>query len=245
MLKQHRQLSMSVQRTTENNEKVEIRTSKTYQSFVAAVGGHHELSFIEKDMKNYIIREVQNISELEDAKKFGKYLLRMKEKNHNFFFTLELEAPCVVWRCYFIRYHLNTNSLSRSPLLGRDEKHTKEREYACFFLTSLLQATAHLSNLSNTVWGSWPSRPSPSYLSGCSAVARKVESAIQQMVMYGLHNFVPLKGFRKAEKIKNSCMRGRCLHRVGFPDDDVVRIVTARLDIIVGYANVELLRNHK
>ncbi|RYR28018.1 hypothetical protein Ahy_B01g052118 [Arachis hypogaea] len=32
-----------------------------------------------------------DVSEQEDAKEFGKYLLRMKEKNQNFFFVLELE----------------------------------------------------------------------------------------------------------------------------------------------------------
>ncbi|RYR11798.1 hypothetical protein Ahy_B04g069315 [Arachis hypogaea] len=82
---------MSVHRTIENNEEVGIRPSKTYQSFVAATGGHSELNFIEKDVRNYITREVRNILELEDAKEFGKYLLRMKEKNQNFFFELELK----------------------------------------------------------------------------------------------------------------------------------------------------------
>ncbi|RYR01173.1 hypothetical protein Ahy_B06g080033 [Arachis hypogaea] len=85
MLKQLRELSMSVHRTIENNEEAGIRPSKTYQSFVAAVGGHRELNFIEKNVRNYITREVRNVSEQEDAKEFGKNLLRMKEKNQNFF----------------------------------------------------------------------------------------------------------------------------------------------------------------
>ncbi|RYR76939.1 hypothetical protein Ahy_A01g001440 isoform E [Arachis hypogaea] len=66
MLKQYRELSMSIRR-------------------------HRELNFIEKDVRNYITREVRNVSEQEDAKEFGKYFLRMKEKNPNFFFELELE----------------------------------------------------------------------------------------------------------------------------------------------------------
>ncbi|RYR50969.1 hypothetical protein Ahy_A06g026030 [Arachis hypogaea] len=57
MLKQHRELSMFVCRTIENNEEAGIRPSKTYQSFVAAAGGHRELNFIEKDVRNYITRE--------------------------------------------------------------------------------------------------------------------------------------------------------------------------------------------
>ncbi|RYR59025.1 hypothetical protein Ahy_A05g024875 isoform B [Arachis hypogaea] len=91
MLKQHRELSMSVHRTIENNEEVGIGPSKTYQLFVAAAGGHHELNFIEKDVRHFIMREVRNVSELDDAKKFKKYLVRMKGKKQNFFFKLELE----------------------------------------------------------------------------------------------------------------------------------------------------------
>ncbi|RYR40353.1 hypothetical protein Ahy_A09g046097 [Arachis hypogaea] len=91
MFKQHMELSMSVHRTIENNEEASIRPSKTFQSFVAAIGGHHELIFIEKDVRNYITREVRSVLEQEDAKEFGKYLLIMKENNHNFFFELELE----------------------------------------------------------------------------------------------------------------------------------------------------------
>ncbi|XP_072077407.1 protein FAR1-RELATED SEQUENCE 5-like [Arachis hypogaea] len=91
MLKQHRKLSMSVRRRIENNEEAGIRPSKTFQSFVAAAGGHHELNFIKKGVRNYITREVRDVSEQEYAKEFGKYLLRMKEKNQNFFFELELE----------------------------------------------------------------------------------------------------------------------------------------------------------
>ncbi|XP_057760126.1 uncharacterized protein LOC130980464 [Arachis stenosperma] len=55
----HRELSMSIRRTIENNEEAGIRLSKTYQSFVAAARGHRELNFIEKDVRNYITREVR------------------------------------------------------------------------------------------------------------------------------------------------------------------------------------------
>ncbi|RYQ83941.1 hypothetical protein Ahy_B10g102817 [Arachis hypogaea] len=50
MLKQHRELSMSIRRTIENNEEAGIRPSKTYQSFVAAAGGHH----IEQEMSQVV-----------------------------------------------------------------------------------------------------------------------------------------------------------------------------------------------
>ncbi|RYR28011.1 hypothetical protein Ahy_B01g052106 [Arachis hypogaea] len=92
MLKQYREFSMFVHRTIETHEEAGIRPSKTYQSFVAAAGSHRELGLIEKDVRNYITREVRNIFEEDDAKEFGKYLVRMKEKNQNFFFELNLEG---------------------------------------------------------------------------------------------------------------------------------------------------------
>ncbi|XP_015970533.1 protein FAR1-RELATED SEQUENCE 5-like [Arachis duranensis] len=92
ILKQHRELSMFVLCTIETNKEAGIKPRNTYQSFVAAAGSHWELSFIEKDVRNYITREVRNVSEQDDAKEFEKYLLRMKEKNQNFFFELNLEG---------------------------------------------------------------------------------------------------------------------------------------------------------
>ncbi|RYR75442.1 hypothetical protein Ahy_A02g010091 [Arachis hypogaea] len=48
---------MFVRCTIENNDEAGIRPIKTYQSFVATIGGHRELSFIEKDVRNYITRK--------------------------------------------------------------------------------------------------------------------------------------------------------------------------------------------
>ncbi|RYR79938.1 hypothetical protein Ahy_A01g004732 [Arachis hypogaea] len=116
-LKQHRQLSMFVRRTIENSDEAGIRLSKTYQSFVATA----------RDVRIYITREVHNVSELDDDKEFGKYLLRMKEKNHKFFSNLNLrlitqskllfgftqEAGCFIWifMCIVAQITLRTLTL--------------------------------------------------------------------------------------------------------------------------------------
>ncbi|RYR34624.1 hypothetical protein Ahy_A10g049587 isoform A [Arachis hypogaea] len=103
MLKQHRKLSMSIRRTIENNKEAGIRPSKTYQSFVAAAGGHRELNFIEKDVRNYITREVRNVSEEEDAKEFGKYLYNLipsKLNGYKGHADIEQEMSQVVWNSH-------------------------------------------------------------------------------------------------------------------------------------------------
>ncbi|RYR29193.1 hypothetical protein Ahy_B01g053534 [Arachis hypogaea] len=80
ILKQHREVSMFVRCTIETNEEARTRSSKTYQLFVVATGSHHELSFIEKDVRNYITREVMNVSEQDDAKEFGKRIRQKLER---------------------------------------------------------------------------------------------------------------------------------------------------------------------
>ncbi|RYR29638.1 hypothetical protein Ahy_B01g054085 [Arachis hypogaea] len=86
------ELSMFVRHTIETHEEARIRPSKTYQSFVTAAGIHRELDFIEKDVRNYIIRKVRNISEEDDAKKFGMYLQAEREFDVTDFHTV---IPCV------------------------------------------------------------------------------------------------------------------------------------------------------
>ncbi|RYR48343.1 hypothetical protein Ahy_A07g034368 [Arachis hypogaea] len=80
MLKQHRELRSWNQ--TEQNLPI-IHSSS---------GQSSGTKFIEKDVRNYITREVRNVSKQDDSKEFRKYLLRMKEKNQNFFFELNLEG---------------------------------------------------------------------------------------------------------------------------------------------------------
>ncbi|XP_016168021.1 protein FAR-RED IMPAIRED RESPONSE 1-like [Arachis ipaensis] len=144
------ELSMFVRRTIETNEEAGIRPRKTYQSFVAAAGSHRELSFIEKDVRNYITREVRNVSEKDDAEKFGKYLLRMKEKNHNFFFELNLEGD------HSIRHALWADARSRA---------------ACEYFGDVISFdTTYNTNRYNMVFGSFVSvnHHGQSTLLGCA-----------------------------------------------------------------------------
>ncbi|MED6151036.1 hypothetical protein PIB30_078432, partial [Stylosanthes scabra] len=54
-------LSMQVHCIIENNDHSGIRPNQTYKSLVTAAGGHNELGFIEKDVRNYITREIRNV----------------------------------------------------------------------------------------------------------------------------------------------------------------------------------------
>ncbi|RYR14844.1 hypothetical protein Ahy_B04g071547 isoform A [Arachis hypogaea] len=150
---------MSVQRTIDNNEKAKIR----------ATGGYRELSFIKEDVRNYITREVQNVSKLDmmleitsgfevivsllgltDIVNFTVWIFM--------YFAYAIEASnCMSFSVFsdffraFRKSSFMDSSLSQSPLLGRHEKHTKESMHAFFnkFITcnrSLIQFVKQYDN---------------------------------------------------------------------------------------------------
>ncbi|RYR49995.1 hypothetical protein Ahy_A07g036538 [Arachis hypogaea] len=100
MLKQHTELNMFIRCTIENNEEAGIRPSKTFQSFVAAAGGHRELNFIENNVRNYITREVRNI-----PSKLNGY------KGHA---EIEQEMSQVVWNSHNNKWLSGIRSTQRS-----------------------------------------------------------------------------------------------------------------------------------
>ncbi|RYR16021.1 hypothetical protein Ahy_B04g073009 [Arachis hypogaea] len=147
MLKQHREFNMFVRRTIETNEEAGIRPSKTYQSFVAAAGSHRELSFIEKDVRNYITREVRNISEQDDAKGFGKYLLRMKEKNQNFFFELNLEGDHCIKHAFWADARSRAACEYFGDMVSFDTTYNTNRNWNDFITKCGLEGNKWLSEL--------------------------------------------------------------------------------------------------
>ncbi|KAL1330790.1 hypothetical protein AAHE18_12G135500 [Arachis hypogaea] len=95
MLKQHRKLSMSIRRTIENNEEAGIRPSKTYQSFFAAVGGHCELNFIKKDVRNYITREVCECFGTRRCKGIREIFIKNEREESEFLFRARTRGRSV------------------------------------------------------------------------------------------------------------------------------------------------------
>ncbi|RYR39983.1 hypothetical protein Ahy_A09g045630 [Arachis hypogaea] len=146
MLKQHRKLSMSVRRTIENNKEAGIRPNKTYQSFIAAVGGHCELNFIEKDVRNYITREVRNACMPTIIHRWCIWYITKKipsklngYKGHA---EIEQEMSQVVWNSYSKdSFDRNWNDfLLKYDLVGNKWRSERESDVADFY-TVILCAT--------------------------------------------------------------------------------------------------------
>ncbi|WJX50861.1 hypothetical protein P8452_37109 [Trifolium repens] len=55
--KTNKNINMHVQRTIQINDDAGVRTNKTFQSLVTDVGGHENITFCERDVRNYINKE--------------------------------------------------------------------------------------------------------------------------------------------------------------------------------------------
>ncbi|VVA40335.1 PREDICTED: FAR1-RELATED SEQUENCE, partial [Prunus dulcis] len=84
-------ISSYMKRKIEVNDRTGIRVNKNYNSMVVEAGGHENMSFMEKDCRNYI-NEVKRLQLREgDATAIQKYFLKMQAQNANFFYTIDLD----------------------------------------------------------------------------------------------------------------------------------------------------------
>ncbi|XP_020963732.1 protein FAR-RED IMPAIRED RESPONSE 1-like [Arachis ipaensis] len=91
MFSANRQLSMHVKDLIQQNDQAGIRPSKMYQALANAAGGPANLTFTEKDVRNYISRHLRISGDKTDPKELLKHFSRMKELNPNFFFEIDVD----------------------------------------------------------------------------------------------------------------------------------------------------------
>ncbi|XP_062147753.1 uncharacterized protein LOC133856714 [Alnus glutinosa] len=87
----HKKLDARVKRRLEVMDKAGVRPSKNYKAFAIEAGGYKNLSFGEKDCRNYINKVRNELLGEGDAEAFLKYLMRMQEKNDRFFYVIDLD----------------------------------------------------------------------------------------------------------------------------------------------------------
>jgi hypothetical protein len=73
------------------HDKAGIRVNKNFNSFVVEAGGHENLSFTEKDARNYI-NKVRRLQLGEgDANAMHNYFMKMQSNNSDFFYMMDLD----------------------------------------------------------------------------------------------------------------------------------------------------------
>ncbi|KAI5430378.1 hypothetical protein KIW84_034820 [Lathyrus oleraceus] len=84
-------MNLHVRRTIQINDHAGVRINKTFQSLVKDAGGHENIPFCEKDVRNYINKERRAIGKEGDGKALISYFCKMREQNTYFFYDIDLD----------------------------------------------------------------------------------------------------------------------------------------------------------
>ncbi|XP_050875006.1 protein FAR-RED IMPAIRED RESPONSE 1 [Lathyrus oleraceus] len=84
-------MNLHVRRTIQINDDAGVRINKTFQSLVKDAGGHENIPFCEKDVRNYINKERRAIGKEGDGKALISYFCKMREQNTDFFYDIDLD----------------------------------------------------------------------------------------------------------------------------------------------------------
>ncbi|OMO75987.1 hypothetical protein CCACVL1_15958 [Corchorus capsularis] len=87
----NRKLSENVKRRLEINDEAGIGASKNYHSLVVEAGGYENVTFNEKDCRNYIEKARQTRLGAGDAEAVCKYFAKMQEADPNFFHMVDVD----------------------------------------------------------------------------------------------------------------------------------------------------------
>ncbi|RYQ83251.1 hypothetical protein Ahy_B10g101899 [Arachis hypogaea] len=88
---EYRELTMHAKCVIQNNDEAGIRPNKTYLALANEVGGSSKLGYSEKDVRNYITRNLCCADVNEDVKEMIRYFMRMRDINPNFFYAVDVD----------------------------------------------------------------------------------------------------------------------------------------------------------
>ncbi|XP_057756376.1 protein FAR1-RELATED SEQUENCE 5-like [Arachis stenosperma] len=88
---EYRELTMHAKCVITDNDEAGIRPNKTYLALANEVSGSANLGFLEKDVRNYITRNLRCSDDNEDFQGMMNYFVRMKEINPNFFYAIDVD----------------------------------------------------------------------------------------------------------------------------------------------------------
>ncbi|RYQ96545.1 hypothetical protein Ahy_B08g092333 [Arachis hypogaea] len=88
---EYRELTMHAKCVITDNDEAGIRPNKTYLALANEVGGSANLDFSEKNVRNYITRNLRCSDDNEDFQGMMNYFVQMKEINPNFFYAMDVD----------------------------------------------------------------------------------------------------------------------------------------------------------
>ena len=80
-----------MKRRLELNDQAEINVSRNFRSFVVEADGYENLTFGEKDCRNYIDKVRRLRLGTGDAEAIQKYFVRMQKQNSQFYYVMDVD----------------------------------------------------------------------------------------------------------------------------------------------------------
>ncbi|XP_004509897.2 protein FAR1-RELATED SEQUENCE 4-like [Cicer arietinum] len=108
LFKANKKMNLHVKRTIQINDYVGVRMNKTFQPLVKDAGGHENVPFCERDVRNYVNKERRAIGKEGDGKALISYFYQMREQNSDFFYDIDLDDD------FYIRNVFWTDARSRA-----------------------------------------------------------------------------------------------------------------------------------
>ncbi|RYR24827.1 hypothetical protein Ahy_B02g058368 [Arachis hypogaea] len=112
---EYRELTMHAKCVIQNNDEAGIRPNTTYLALANEVGGSSKLGYSEKDVRNYITRNLHCADVNEDVKKMIRYFVRMRDINLKFFYAVDVDKTNK-FKSMDFRLHLSlVSTITASP----------------------------------------------------------------------------------------------------------------------------------
>ncbi|KAK2375490.1 protein FAR-RED IMPAIRED RESPONSE [Trifolium repens] len=91
LFKVNKKMNLHVQRAITINDDAGVTINKTFQSLVKDAGGHENIPFCERDVRNYVNKERRAIGKEGDGQALLIYFNQMREQNANFFYEIDVD----------------------------------------------------------------------------------------------------------------------------------------------------------
>jgi hypothetical protein len=87
----NKKIDMHAQRTILINDQAGVRVNKSFRSMVCDAGGYENLTFVERDVRNFVAKERHLLGKEGDGRALLSYFARMRECNKDFFYEIDMD----------------------------------------------------------------------------------------------------------------------------------------------------------
>jgi len=87
----NRKVNIHARQTVDINDEAGVRINKSYRSLVCEARGYENVSFIERDVRNYIAHKRRQLCKDGDGQALLRHFSHMREINNDFFFEIDMD----------------------------------------------------------------------------------------------------------------------------------------------------------